>query len=165
MSFSETMELVKKYVESLEGREVLMDRRDLFIKTIYEVERHFNFMEKDEKIPPFNSEEMIGDIRKALSFLIGIYVEVVITKTLYDFVMSYCLLMYNWNENVSKDKEIENCSSLAQRIYNQHMTVVECFETLKALIQRCERLKTFALPSVELSKHYLQSLDKRVEKK
>jgi hypothetical protein len=50
-------------------------------------------------------------------------------------------------------------------LFDNHMTVVESFNILKSLIQRCERLQTFALPSIELSKHYLEALDREIEKK
>lgn len=162
-SFNETIEVIKKYLDTIESRESLAPKRDYFIKSLYEVERHFILMDQSDNKPDVIKEH-IDDIKNCLEFLLALYPNVVITKNLYNFVTSYCLLISNWNNNLCQDREIDVYTTLISRIYSQHMTVVESFDILKTLIQRCERLQSFAIPSVELSKHYLESLDKKVEK-
>ena len=163
MNFPEVMENLKKYLETIESRDVLQDKRDFFIKTSLEIERHFIFMSQSDNKPDVINEHIL-DIKSCLEFLIEIYPYVVISKGLYTFVTSYCLLVSNWNNNVCNNGDIEKLVNLTDRIYKQHMTVVESFDILKVILQRCERLQSFSLPSVELSKHYLESLDREVSK-
>lgn len=164
MTFAETMESIKNFIDELEGREFLATMRDTFIKIIYEMERQFDFMENNDK-KPMVDPLLIRDIFKTFEFIQERYmIDVITTKNL-NFVKTYLLLIGNWNNNVACDQKIRDLVNFISNLYDNHLTVVHSFNILKELIKRCERLQGFGLPSVELSKHYLDSLDREIEGK
>jgi len=164
MTFSETMENIKRFIDELEGRTFLAKERDTFIKIIYEMERQFSFMENSDKKPMVDSI-LLDDIMRTFDYIQSKYMNDVITDKVYKFVKTYLLLINNWNNNVSRDGRIEQMVFFINNLYDNHMTVIESFNILKHLLRRCENLRSFALPSVELSRHYLEALDREIEKK
>jgi hypothetical protein len=143
MNFQETMEWLKNFVDSLEGRELLTRDRETFIKVLYEMERQFLYMEKSDKKPVVD-EVFLNDIHTTMYIIRKIYTINVITKNVYSFAKTLLLLISNWNKNVLCDQKMELDVTFLSNLFDNHMTVVESFNILKSLIQRCERLQTFA---------------------
>jgi len=163
MTLNETINEIKKFMDTLLGREIFGPKRDVFIRIVYELEMQFLEMEKSDKKPELDPR-LLEDIVSTLEFLEAVFVEVPITNHLHNFVICYCVLIHNWNNNVACNERVDILTKLLDGIYNYHMTMAYGLETFKRLIQRCQRMENFALPSVELSRHYLESLDREVEK-
>lgn len=163
MTFKETVDSLKQFVDSFDGKIFFGISRDKFIKIIYELERQFLFMETSDKKPDV-SGELLQDIMYSFDIIQSNYVVRIITKKDYNFVKAFLLFIDNWNCNVPNDKDIKTRVVFLSNLYDNHMTVVDSFNILKALINRCEKLERFALPSVELARHYLNALDREIEK-
>jgi len=160
MTFEETLNCLK---QSLADNNLLLEMRDKekFIVIIDEIEKQFDHLSKNDDIYEFDREKIREDIIGTYRFLKGFYMENPISKNMGEFVKAYCILVCNWNINVLKDTEIEDDMSFIHRIYDGHMTTEELYFFTRHLIERYSLLKDFALPSIELSKRYLEVLDEK----
>jgi hypothetical protein len=105
------------------------------------------------------STERVALVRESLDYLRRYYLENPIGEGLARFVKSYVLLVSNWNSHTVKREEIAEQVTLLDRLYDGHLTSLEAISLTKRLIQQMRRYSNFALPSIELSKHYMKSLE------
>ncbi len=160
MTFEETLSCLK---QSLEDSSLLLEIRDRekFSAIIGEIEKQFDHLTKNDTVYEFDKTKIKEDIIGTYRFLKGVFMENPISKNLGEFVKAYCILICNWNANVLKDAEVEEDMSFIHRIYEGHLRTDELYFFTKCLIEKYSLLKDFALPSVELSKRYLEILDEK----
>jgi hypothetical protein len=101
------------------------------------------------------------DIMHSLDILQEFYVCQPISKQLTSFIHNYIVLIHNVNNNIIKNKNIEDKCGFIDRIFNDFLTSVEVFLFLKELIRKHQNISNYALPSVEISRHYLESFNKK----
>jgi hypothetical protein len=105
------------------------------------------------------TQERVALVRESLDYLRRYYLENPIGEGLVCFVRGYVLLVSNWNSHTVKREEIAEQVVLLDRLYDGHLTSLEAIATVKKLIQQMRRYSNFALPSIELSKHYMKTLE------
>ena len=62
--------------------------------------------------------------------------------------------------NITKDDSISDKCELIDRLYKDFLTAFEAFAFQKELIKKYSYLIGYALPSVDMAKHYLESFKK-----
>jgi len=97
------------------------------------------------------------DVMESLNLLQYMYINDVISNELANFVGEYTLLIFNINSNIMKDSEIDKRCRFVERIYKDSFSIKEAFTFMKEIIKRYNAVSSYALPSVELSRHYLDS--------
>lgn len=99
----------------------------------------------------------VQDVMQSLDILQYLYVNEPISNELISFVKEYSLLIFNINSNIMKSSDISNKCRFIERIYGDVISIKELFVFMKELIKKYNAISIYALPSVELSKHYLES--------
>lgn len=144
---------LRNFLDSSQNKIIYQENRELFNKIIGYTEYCFI-----KEIDIVNDEYKI-DIQKSFDFLISIYTDMPISDELTDFVFNYTLLIFNMDSNITKDKQIQNRCELVERLYKDYLSLKEIFYFTKELINKYKNLMNYALPSVEISKHYLESFN------
>ena len=76
-----------------------------------------------------------------------------------DFLKQVLLLFFNWIENFLHDQYMLNVVSLLTRTIDNHFTLMELYNLLRQLIQEFQQKVASSATSMELSRHYVDSLD------
>jgi len=79
------------------------------------------------------------------------------------FVISYCQLVKNWNDNLSnngcdKHEKIEIEVLVNIRLIDQYLTIVESCNQLKLVTRHLNDIRSWLPPSFDISKHYIDML-------
>jgi hypothetical protein len=59
-----------------------------------------------------------------------------------------------------KDEKISRKCELTDKLYKDLLTSTQVFQFLKEIIKKYNNVINYAIPSVEISKHYLESFKK-----
>ena len=144
--FKELNELINHYeiVPFIAGRV-----KDEFTTTINLIK---DYIEKDLKEVSFEDEE---NIYKSSKLLVALMVEREVTKNIeISFTKKMCYLIYNWNENYSKNNDIKNNVLFVQNYIDKSLTLDETLDILRNITARLERNMKSDLPTFKLSDHY-----------
>jgi len=107
-------------------------------------------------------EEIVQDVKKILDFFTQ---SIILNKrddSFNKFINDFLLLIFNWNKIVNDD-EIQQKISINKELLNYHDSMIVTVKVLQELLQEYEKIKHFSPPSFEISRHYLESLEKRLE--
>jgi|APFre7841882654_1041346.scaffolds.fasta_scaffold06686_6 hypothetical protein len=159
--FEETINKLKTYISSVDSIYFLGPRKENVGNLICKMEEDCNKKINDEEV---ESEIIIKDVTSILDYILAVYLELPISNETSTFISTLCLLIMNWNSNINipeeeTTKEIFIKVKLADRIYKNHLTSFELFNYMRNLIYRAKQMENYALPSLELSKHYLETFD------
>ena len=69
-------------------------------------------------------------------------------------------VIFNWNNNTVKSKEIEIDLKTVDRMMTQHMSIMESISIQKILLDRLKKYQYYEPKSLDLSRHYLEILNK-----
>jgi hypothetical protein len=105
--------------------------------------------------------DYISDVFSSFDFLQRLYANSPISSALTAFVGEYFLLIFNMNKNLIKNEILSDRCAFLDRIYKDNLTVKEIFIFLKELNKQNRNMMNYALPSVEISKHYLESFNEK----
>jgi len=161
MTFEETMNDIRKYLDNWKITDILGQHTSKISNIVLEIENQFKHLSTNDTVYDFDKNKMVEDVKEIFFTLKLIYMDEPISKEFSNFIISFCRLVFNWNVNVVKDSFIEAESLFIERIYKGYLTTEELFIFAKGMLERARLMKDFATPSVELSKHYLESLDKK----
>jgi hypothetical protein len=165
MQLPELLNDIKGFMFQNSSKEILGGNQfDLFLRVILESERLFFLMSKSDDKPEL-SKDFFQDVNKCLSLLKSIYFEFPLSKPFTCFVLNFLLLIKNLNDNTNKDGTVYVEISTLDRFYHNFLTSTEAIEIFKMLLNQLRRYQHYALPAIELSRMYLQSLDNKMEEK
>lgn len=102
-------------------------------------------------------------VRKNLYSLMVALNERPITQFLRDLVSTYTLLVFNWNNMIAKDPEIDQIVKLLDRLNRMQLLLVETIDLSTRVIGRLKNLLEYSPPSFQLAQHYLSVLQKEIE--
>lgn len=145
-------ESVRRMIKFLDENIIIHPKEVPLFKKIIEY-TEFSFNNEIINIP----DEYKKDVNKSLDILSEIYIKQPIPKNMVSFVSDFALLIFNMNNNTMKDINLEKRCELIDKIYNDHLTSVQVFNFLRQIIQKFGYMTNYALPSVDISKHYLAS--------
>lgn len=132
-------------------------------ETVQFVERDIDKMSRDETVRA--SKEDHDNVVSLLHDLLEVVSHQVISGDLRVFIEHTCKILFNWNNNLNHSDRITTLTTVLDRFVVYHFTSIELLTLLKRMQSRCRSLEHFAFPPIELSKHYLDSLDLQVKKK
>jgi len=122
---------------------------------------HMEALQADQQVNVTANERQ--RIYAALNTVKSYCLDKPITVYAIDFIKEFTLLMYNWNVNVNKNRTVEKDIRLIRNIIEMKTTIDESIQLLKRLIEKAKRTANYMPPAFEMSKHYLQILQRKIE--
>jgi len=108
--------------------------------------------------PTVNRNDMLC-VRKAIATLVDVALTKAITPYIRDLSLAFSRLAYNWNVNLTCNKEIEREILVLKQLIETHLSLVGAISVMRALLVKFGDLTKYMPPAFELSKHYLLTLD------
>lgn len=157
--YQQTINEIKKiFGWELELKKVFGPRIDI-VKGVFELMyRQMNELGEDKKVEVTGEEK--SRVKEVVNLFLSIAVNQPIVPIFRDLLKSYLLLVFNWNKELGKTEDIENQINTTQKIVTAQMTMLEAIDLLKLLLKQGRDMKSWQPPAFELSRHYLESLDK-----
>lgn len=124
----------------------------LFEKTIELMKCHVDLLNKNQTI----EIGKFGDIHKCIDILINAVIENDLEndEISKNFIDQYSYFVFNWNENIYKDKNVTNkCRYLQRNIYSK-MTLSDQIFTIKEINKKLSRECKIKPKAFEISEHY-----------
>ncbi|MBA7515071.1 hypothetical protein ES705_07109 [subsurface metagenome] len=157
--YQETVNKIKgimKYEADL--KKVFGPRLDKVKKALEIVECQMNDLAEDVTVEASGEEK--SRVKEVVNLFLSIAVNQPIVPIFRDLSMCYLLLVFNWNKELGKRADIEASVSAVQRIVEGQMTMIDTINILRALLERARKTQQYGPPAFELSRHYLESLDR-----
>ncbi len=104
------------------------------------------------------SQEKIQKVTETLLKLESIFFNKEFIEDFSVFSQEYSLLVYNWNDNLVKLKNLENQATIITRLYSMRMTMEQLIIMGRKLLQINNYQNQYTIPTIELSKNYLATL-------
>jgi len=112
-------------------------------------------IENNEEIDDYDKTPVINSINFLKKVVDGSIVDV----EQLNFVTNWCLFVFNWNNNVLKDKYLEKDIIYIQRATKQNHTINEVHEILNRLSKEMKKYINSNPPAFEVAKHYINYLE------
>lgn len=157
--YQETVNKIKgimKYEADL--KKVFGPRLDKVKEALEIVECQMNDLAEDVTVEVSGEEK--SRVKEVVNLFLSIAVNQPIAPIFRDLSRFYLLLVFNWNKELGKRADIEASVSTVQRIVEGQMTMIDTINILRALLERARKTQQYSPPAFELSRHYLESLDK-----
>lgn len=104
-------------------------------------------------------------VRQAVRSIMWVATSESISQYFRDFTEGYLPLADNWNRQLVKDRTISVQVAACQRILADMMTMKDTMEVMRGATKRLEQLVRYKPAAFDLSRHYLLTLQKDIEKK
>lgn len=157
--YQETVSKIKgimKYEADL--KKVFGPRLDKVKEALEIVECQMNDLAEDKAVEASGKEK--SRVKEVVNLFLSIAVNQPIVPIFRDLSMCYLLLIFNWNKELGKRIDIETSVIAVQRIVEGQMTMIDTINLLKTVSERLQKLNRYEPPAFELSRHYLQSLER-----
>ena len=146
--------------------------REFFTNVITLVLQHFSEWENGKDIVlKEEPDKIINTLRQSNSNLFAFLSETPMMDDLKEFLESYTILLTNWAYNIKEQSNL-NMNNVADeiiqsmralnRILEMQYTMLELINSSKFVIKFMKRLRYQYTPSIELSKHYLATMDEEI---
>ena len=164
MNVHETINYLFKYLESADSIYFLGDRKELFIQSLKHISNVINVLEKNKNLcelfPHENNLNLENQkIHGVLKYLLAVINEQPISIEFSDFAANFSILTFNYSNNMPNSKEIALLSDTINKYISLRFTTIELIQQLKIINKRLQELSHLSFQPIELSKHYLASLD------
>lgn len=142
-------------IKNFLGRKVdiLREAKNIIIKDI-------NLAEEDKE--PEIVERSVKVITDSLNILYDIFIDSPVSQEFLKLMTEFSLLAFNWSNELAKNKEIIKLAKIVDRFANYHMTSIEMLDLNKRMLAKMRSMSNYSIPGVELSKHYLESIDSKL---
>jgi len=160
--YQETVGNIKKLFEwDLELKKVFGPRIDL-VKGVFELmQRQMNELAEDKKIEASGEEK--SRVKEVVNLFYNIAMNEPIVDIFRDLSVFYLRLVFNWNKELGKRPDIVTAINDTQKITLSQMAMLEAAIQLKYHAKRNRDMMYWQPQSFEVSRHYLESLDKGEE--
>ncbi len=158
--YQETVNKIKEVFKwELDLKKVFGQRVDT-VKGVFElVYRQMNELAEDKKI------EVTGEEKSRVKGIVDLFLNIAINQPIApifrDLSRFYLLLVFNWNKELGKRADIESQIATIQKIVTAQMTMLDTIDLLKYLLKRGRDTRNWNPPAFELSRHYLETLEKK----
>lgn len=109
-------------------------------------------------MPSVNNK--VADIKKSLTTLKWLLNEQALSDSTKEFFKDYIYFVFNWNNNIARDKDIYADCNLLMHYIDLQFTVKDLIIFGKELVRDMRAVKQIEPASIQLSRHYLASLAK-----
>lgn len=144
----------RKDLERVFGRDGLVR----FEESFNIMRKHMDQLRGDRSVhvTPPERDKVMGTLR----LLQAIAVNNPIVPIFRDIVIPFNRIAYNWNQNTQNDKHMELTIQTINRIITSQKTMDDTITILQTLLRKARDEIRYRPPSFELSRHYLNSLEK-----
>ena len=157
MEYIEKTNHMLDYLKSINAIKILGGNIDLFVKLITYIKKCFDALNADIEI--VTQDNILNDINRNNQILDSIFTNQPFTPDFSMFVNDYCLLVSNFNNNTLKNEQVNGKLSTISRMYDMCLTTADLINVTRNQISQLRRYEQFALPSISLSKHYLEAIE------
>ena len=159
MTYEQTILTIKNFLQSSESLQTFGGHVEEFNNIIHMIENHVEQSNKSETV--IATQEDIKNVKNSITIIKLYLLEIPITTGITDFITSYGNLIINWVNNCAKQEqniilEIE----FINRFVQYHFTCKEVIEIIPVMLQKLQSFKNINLPSIDLARHYLGTLEK-----
>ncbi len=165
-------ETLKKYQETVNKIKGIMkyetDLKKVFGPRLDKVKESFEIMvcqmnnlAEDTEVEASGEEK--SRVKEVVNLFLSIAVNQPIVPIFRDLSRFYLLLVFNWNKELGKRPDIETSVCAVQRIVEGQVTMIDTINILRALLERARKTQQYGPPAFELSRHYLETLNKEKE--
>jgi len=163
MTYEDTLTSLNFFLDSAECSQVFGYHRDSIKKNIGLIDKNVKELNQN-KSPIFNPNDLY-ELKQSVYLIKEILLSYPITNGMRDFVIFYGNLLTNWINNCAKDeKEFLVDVDYTMRFVKYHFTVVEAISILPEMLDKMKSWSNISLPSIELARHYLGTLDEAMKK-
>lgn len=103
-----------------------------------------------------------ASILETCRFINDVFLDSPINNTFLQFMQLFSLLIHNWNENLAHDADVNRYSRNLDRLGRYHVSSLEVLDMIKMANKKLRDQVAYGLPSSELSRHYLESIDEKM---
>lgn len=157
---AEKLQMIKKATNDLlnnpEVARFLGQRARNFKNTFVTIAEHFKLMGADETVCV--GSKTLQEVRDTVNFMKRLIIEEPMTPEFNTFAEVWCELVLNWSRNTVNDGPLNHDCIILSRLARGHYTLFELFEYTKKLLERQKNATQYALPGIELAKHYSMSM-------
>lgn len=162
-SFNNTVAEIRKYLRDDDSYNFIVGRvRDKVEKSVKKMEMDVHDAMEDEN-PDIKDEDkrVVSDVLQFLN-------EVIVLKETdpkFDiFTSNYLLLVSNWNR-LANSKTVDKRFQVVKQTMNYRHSMAKSVEMLQRILAEFKNVRDFNPPIFDVSKHYLQELQKKYDKK
>jgi hypothetical protein len=101
-------------------------------------------------------------VRESASLFVSIAVDQPIVPIFRDLSRLFMLLVFNWNKEFGKRKEIDDDMRLMSGLIEAQLTMFETMNFLKEMLKKAKETINYRPPAFDLSKHYLKTLEGQI---
>lgn len=162
MEVTAGLEIINKIDEFIKS-----DKFEFFCDLKTDIEKSFNVMKNDIQSMIDNKEIKIIDIalpKKCLYIFGNTILDQSLNDVTSEFILNMLQLISNWNNNLSKDYDIELLCKLMFFLLEINNSLSKAITTLRTACQRNKMLKEWMPPAFEITKDYLNTLLEKAEK-
>lgn len=155
MELNEAKELVENFLKS--GHKLVFNEKELellngcFNMMLY----HIYLLEHDREIKGPVDCSLAKDAVRMISTKV---LNDGISSDLCVFVKSFCNMVYNWNQNVLKDKDVELLCIFSGNVVDMRNSVLNAISTMQDVHEHYKDLSTWMPPAFDISKAHLEKL-------
>ena len=135
---------------------------DTIVQSLNIMFTHLDKLVRDIRTLP--SDEERSRIATATRIILEKVVYDPVTPYLVDFVSLYIEVAKNWNMQIGRQYDIDLWLDTMQRLIQSHLTIKDAIDVMKKLTERSKRLLNYEPPAFTLAKHYLQTIQDKMEK-
>jgi len=162
MTQKDVIDVLSNFMFSAQGGAILGGAKDHIDKTIRIVLDGIKMLEDNQEVKP--NKEVFELVTSSLGILRNITERTPFDDNYVSFVKGFTLLITNFNQHVLKNDQIGGDARFLSRYVELQLTTVELLKAAKAMVAKVDTMKNYGMPAIELSKHYLESLDKEISK-
>jgi len=113
----------------------------------------------EKQLVPATGKEK-SQVKEALNLVLNRVINAPIIPILRDLALEFRLLAFNWNKSFGKRPDIVQVAQNITAITQGNLSLVQSINIIKSLTERLRNVQRFTPPAFELSKAYLETLQK-----
>lgn len=119
-------------------------------------------LQQDTTVPC--GQQCLDQVKDALNIIKHEVIYKPHTPILRDFGMEFARLALNWATLIAQRPDLINDAATIQRMIRSQLTLEDCIEIIKQLMDQSRKVLEYVPPGFNLSRHYEESLRKDTEK-
>lgn len=124
--------------------------KDKFNKSLDLIKNHVNILDNDSTIDTYDPKV----VEECVAYLKEIVVQNEINEIFSMFLHDYLFVSYNWNNNVYRNKNLDDSIKFLYRCVDDHLTLKELVDISNNMSNRLSEFKKWLPPAFKLSEHY-----------
>lgn len=154
MDINEARKIIEFFLK--ESNQVFNEAEtDNLVNCFHMMMYHINLLENDDKLEGLLNAKLVNSVMMLISAKI---LEAGLSLEFRKFVEAYIYIIYNYNNNVLKNKNIELLCALGNMIIKLYMESANTAQLLRDVYNHYMDLRNWMPPAFSISKAYLEKL-------